>query len=85
MIETQQANDVLAKANHNDNAEPVKRYTLGETLELDPQLATGLLVLKTKVIKEGGAIEQIANARPEKKGLVEISDSAKNEIVDSKE
>jgi carboxyl-terminal processing protease len=65
MLEIQFSNDVLVKADHNDNAKPVKRYTIGETLDSDPQLSTGLLVLKTKVLKTGGGIEQIANARPE--------------------
>jgi hypothetical protein len=65
MLEVQFSNDVLVKADHNDNAEPVKRYTIGETLDSDPQLSTGLLVLKTKALKAGASIRQIANARPE--------------------
>lgn len=85
MSDIQAANNVLAKANHNDTAKPVKRYSFGETVEGDPQLATGLLVLKTKVIMGGGEIQQIANARPEKNIHANIGDKLENKVSDSKE
>jgi carboxyl-terminal processing protease len=50
MFDIQRDNDVLASAGHDDTLAPVKRHTLKETIEDDPQLATGLLVIKTKLI-----------------------------------
>lgn len=57
MLDVQFANDILVKADHNKNGEPVKRYTVHETIKADPQLATALLVLKAKVLKVGGQIQ----------------------------
>ncbi len=55
MIEVQRANEVLAKADH-DEAHPLKRHTLAETLEADKQLAVALLVLKSKMIQVGQVV-----------------------------
>ena len=51
LIDVQRANDVLVKADHDDSSKPVKRYSLEETLESDPQLRTALLVLKSKIVR----------------------------------
>ncbi len=51
MVDIQRANEVLVKADHNDKAEPVKRYSLTETLQADPQLSVGVMVLKCKLIE----------------------------------
>jgi carboxyl-terminal processing protease len=52
MIEVQRDNDVLVQANHdNVNNKPNKR-TVEETLEADPQLAIGLLIIKGKLIQK---------------------------------
>ena len=56
MIEVQRQNDILTKAQHDDNANPVKRHHLAELIESDPQLATAILVLKAKIIRAGGKI-----------------------------
>ena len=51
MINVQNANEVLVKADHNDKSEPVKRYSRKETIEADPQLAVALMIIKAKMIK----------------------------------
>jgi carboxyl-terminal processing protease len=50
MFDIQRDNDVLASAGHDETLAPVKRHTLKKTIEDDPQLATGLLVIKSKLI-----------------------------------
>jgi len=51
MIEVQRDNDVLVKGGHNNGAIVVKRHGIEETLEADPQLAVGLLVVRAKLIE----------------------------------
>jgi carboxyl-terminal processing protease len=50
MFDIQRDNDVLASAGHDETLAPVKRHTIKETIEDDPQLATGILVIKSKLI-----------------------------------
>lgn len=52
MIEAQRENDVLVRADHDNEAAPLKRHTVEQTLASDPQLAVGVLVIKTKLIQE---------------------------------
>jgi C-terminal processing protease CtpA/Prc len=52
MFDVQRDNDVLARAGHDSAASPLKKHTLGQTLEVDPQLETAILVIKSKMIKE---------------------------------
>jgi len=49
MLEIQRGNDVLVKADHED--ESTTKHTLEDTLAADPQLAIGLLVVKTQLIQ----------------------------------
>jgi len=51
MVEVQRDNDVLAKAGHDNGTAPLKKHTLEDTLTADPQLAVGVLVIKTKLIQ----------------------------------
>jgi len=51
MLDVQRDNQVLVKASHDNSARPVKRHTLKENLEADPQMAVALLVLKSKLIE----------------------------------
>ena len=51
MSQMQWDNLVLARADHNNGAAPLKKYTIEETIESDPQLAVGLLVIKSKLIE----------------------------------
>jgi len=52
MVEVQGANEVLARAGHNDSHKPLKRYSLTETIDSDPQLAVGLLAIRTIMLQE---------------------------------
>lgn len=51
MLEVQRHNDVLVKADHEQTNEDFKKHTVEETLEADPQLAVGLLVVRSKLIQ----------------------------------
>ena len=51
MIQMQRDNDVLVQANHNNVNHKQNKHTIEETLEADPQLAVGLLVVKSKLIE----------------------------------
>jgi carboxyl-terminal processing protease len=57
MLKIQGANEILAKADHDKELNPVKRYSLQETIDSDPQMAVGLLVLKSKLIQSGKNIQ----------------------------
>lgn len=48
----QRDNAVLVKEGHNNGGEPVKRYTIDETIKSDSQLAIALLVTKAKIIEQ---------------------------------
>ncbi len=50
MFDVQRDNDVLVKAGHDNTAAPLTRHTLEETVEVDPQLAVALLVVRAKLI-----------------------------------
>jgi carboxyl-terminal processing protease len=50
MWEAQRDNDVLTKANHDASAEPLKRHSLQELLDSDPQLNVAVMVVKTELI-----------------------------------
>ncbi len=60
MIDVQRANDVLVKADHDNSFNPVKRYTLEETIKSDPQLAVGILTLKAKMIQKGVFVPSVS-------------------------
>jgi carboxyl-terminal processing protease len=51
MLEVQRSNDVLVKADHQDTGGDFKKHTIEETLAADPQLAVGLLVVRSKLIQ----------------------------------
>lgn len=51
MFDVQRDNDVLVKADHDKEAAPLKKHTIEESLSADPQLAVGLLVVKSKLIE----------------------------------
>ena len=51
MIEMQRDNDVLVQANHNNANHKQNKHTVEETLDADPQLAVGLLVVRSKLIQ----------------------------------
>lgn len=51
MADVQRHNDVLVKADHEDTNEDFKKHTIEETLRSDPQMAVGLLVVRSKLIE----------------------------------
>jgi carboxyl-terminal processing protease len=53
MFDVQRDNDVLVKADHDEGRVPLRRHTVEETLAADPQLAVGVLLIKTKLIESG--------------------------------
>jgi carboxyl-terminal processing protease len=59
MFELQRDNDVLVNAGHDDANSPLKKHTIAQTVEVDPQLSTGILVVKSKLIRE-----QARSAKP---------------------
>jgi C-terminal peptidase prc len=61
------ANEVLSKPGHNGGSKSQKRYSLAETLDADPQLSIGLLVLKAKMIQSGHVLDFEATAGTEAK------------------
>jgi len=59
MLEVQRDNDVLVKAGRDNTNHELKKRTIEETLAADPQLAVGLLVVKSKLVHA----EALAQAR----------------------
>ncbi|MFA5238417.1 MAG: S41 family peptidase [Phycisphaerae bacterium] len=51
MFDVQRDNDVLAKASHDEAAAPLNKHAAIESLSADPQLAIGVLVVKSKLIQ----------------------------------
>ena len=51
MLDVQRQNDVLVKADHEKKDEDFKKHTIEETLASDPQMAVGLLVVRSKLIE----------------------------------
>jgi carboxyl-terminal processing protease len=52
MFELQRDNDVLVNAGHDDANSPLKKHTISQTVDVDPQLTTAILVVKSKLIRE---------------------------------
>ena len=61
MWEVQKDNDVLAKADHNSGASPLKKHGIEETLAADPQLAVAVLVVKSKLIEANSLCSVVSN------------------------
>ncbi len=57
MLDVQRDNDVLFRAGHEGSDEDDKRHSLEQTLDSDPQLSAALLVVQTKMINKGIALE----------------------------
>ena len=80
MSEVQRDNSVLVQAGRDKSSAALKKHTVKETLAADPQLAVGMLVIKSKLIQAGslvsspvrnstvGTIEQVSSATA--KGLL---------------
>jgi carboxyl-terminal processing protease len=59
MIDVQRDNDVLVKADHVSAGAELKKHTVEETLAADPQLAVGVLIVKSKLIETQNATGKI--------------------------
>jgi len=57
MIDIQRGNDVLTRTDHDANGGSSERHTLQETLQADPQLSIGLLVLQSKLVAQGQTLD----------------------------
>ncbi|MHC5073629.1 MAG: S41 family peptidase [Planctomycetota bacterium] len=57
MLKLQRDNDVLVRADHKEDDNGKTKHTLEETLSADPQLAIGLLVVKTQRIQENSLVQ----------------------------
>jgi hypothetical protein len=53
MIDIQRGNDVLTRTDHDANGGSSTRHTLQDTLQSDPQLSIGLLVVQSKLVADG--------------------------------
>ncbi len=63
LTDVQRDNAVLAQANHNSSgAGELKRYSIEQTLESDPQLAIALLVIKSKLVEQSMKAETKTSA-----------------------
>jgi carboxyl-terminal processing protease len=56
MFDVQRDNNVLVRADHDKEAAPLKKHTVEESLSADPQLAVGVLVVKSKLIQDSSEI-----------------------------
>lgn len=56
MIEVQRDNDVLVQADHDYANDEPRKHTVEETLAADPQLAVGLLIIRSKLIQAGTTV-----------------------------
>lgn len=52
MLDIQKDNDVLVKADHDSESTPLNKHSIKETIESDPQLAVGILIIKTKLLEQ---------------------------------
>jgi len=58
---------VLVKADHDSGTAPLKKHTMEETLAADPQLAVGVLVVKSKLIEMQSEKSEMANRESERR------------------
>jgi carboxyl-terminal processing protease len=61
MLDMQRDNDVLVQAGHDETKSPTKRSSLQQTLDSDPQLATALLVVQSKLVRNGRQLQMPAD------------------------
>jgi carboxyl-terminal processing protease len=53
MLDVQRDNDVLVQATRDQSRPALNKHTVEETLRADPELATGVLLVKTKLVEAG--------------------------------
>jgi len=62
LLLVQRDNDVLVKAGHDITAAPLKKHSLAETLDSDPQLAVALLIIRTKLLEQDRSAPMLSPA-----------------------
>ena len=62
LFRSQRDNNVLVRADHDNDSAPLKKHAIEETLATDPQLAVGVLVIKSKLI-QANALVGFSNAK----------------------
>jgi carboxyl-terminal processing protease len=62
MGQIQRDNSVLVQASRDKNKAAVKKHTVEETLAADPQLAVGVLVIKSKLIQAGSLVSSASKS-----------------------
>ena len=62
MSEIQRDNNVLVQAGRDTGKAALKKYSVEDTLASDPQLAVGLLVIKSKLIQAGLRVSSASNS-----------------------
>ncbi|MHC4110025.1 MAG: S41 family peptidase [Planctomycetota bacterium] len=62
MGEVQRNNNVLVQAGRDKSKTAVKKHTAEETLATDPQLAVGVLVIKSKLIQAGSLVSSASKS-----------------------
>lgn len=75
MLDIQRDNDVLSQTDHPENGAASRRHQLEETLQADPQLSIGLLVLQSKLIAQGRMLDfaqTAADSRPAEPNAVNM-------------
>jgi len=72
IADVQKANELLIKADHNNASSKINRYSNQETIDADPQLAIGLLVLKSKMIQAGHELAGTAQQSDRGSGLQNV-------------
>ncbi len=63
MLDVRRENEMLVQSGHKITGTENK-HSIQETLESDPQLATGVLIVKTKLIEEQNARVLAGNTQP---------------------
>jgi carboxyl-terminal processing protease len=59
MLDVQRDNSILVQANRDESRGSLNRHTTEETLAADPQLAVGVLIIKTKLVEAGAAVSNV--------------------------
>lgn len=62
MSQIQRDNSVLFQASHDKSSAALKKHTVEETLAADPQLAVGVLVIKSKLIQAGTLVSSASKS-----------------------
>jgi carboxyl-terminal processing protease len=57
LLKTQRGNDVLVREDHQEQDDDVTKHTIKDTLVADPQLAIGLLVIKSQLIQANNFVQ----------------------------